>query len=161
MKVSDGFARRPGSLVFGIDEVGNRQTAYQIRGTADRGEYRHAKPASPKLFKAALICCFARLSPRRPRARQSRQRTQYNRGLPHHHRKKESRPLRRPQSSGSVTAPPAPVSVVAMVVARIVGVVAMVVAMMIAVVAMMVAVAVPVPGCGWDHAADGDCANNA
>jgi hypothetical protein len=43
-----------------------------------------------------------------------------------------------------------------MVVARIVGVVAMVVAMMIAVVAMMVAVAVP--GCGWDHAADGDCA---
>jgi hypothetical protein len=47
-----------------------------------------------------------------------------------------------------------------MVVARIVGVVAMVVAMMIAVVAM-IAVAVPVPGCGWDHAADGDCANNA
>jgi hypothetical protein len=46
-----------------------------------------------------------------------------------------------------------------MVVTRIVGVVAMVVAMMIAVVAMMVAVSVP--GCGWDHAADGDCANNA
>jgi hypothetical protein len=23
-----------------------------------------------------------------------------------------------------------------------------------------VAVPVPVPGCGWDHAADGDCANN-
>jgi hypothetical protein len=62
---------------------------------------------------------------------------------------------------GSVTSPPAPVSVVAMVVARIVGVVAMVVAMMIAVVAMMVAVAVPVPGCGWDHAADRDCTNNA
>jgi hypothetical protein len=54
--------------------------------------YCHAKPASPKLFKAALICGFARLSPRRPRARHSRQRTQYNRGLPHHHRKKESRP---------------------------------------------------------------------
>jgi hypothetical protein len=48
MKVSDGFARRPGSLIFGIDEVGNRQTAYQIRGTADRGEYRQAKPASPR-----------------------------------------------------------------------------------------------------------------
>src|SRR5262249_19085622 len=100
-----------------------------------------------------------RLSPRRPRARQSRQRAQYNRGLSWHRRKKESRPLRRPQSSfsGSVTSPPAPVSVVAMVVPRIVGVVAM----MITVVAMMVAVAVLVPGCGWDHAADGDCANNA
>ena len=46
-----------------------------------------------------------------------------------------------------------------MVVARIISVVAMVVAMMIAVVAMIVAV--PIPGCGWDHAADGDCANNA
>jgi hypothetical protein len=46
-----------------------------------------------------------------------------------------------------------------MVVARIVGVVAMVVAMMIAVVAMMVAVAVP--GCGGDHAANRDCADNA
>jgi hypothetical protein len=51
MKISDGFARRPGSLIFGIDEVGNRQTAYQIRGTADRGEYRQAKPASPKTFQ--------------------------------------------------------------------------------------------------------------
>src|SRR5215472_15131628 len=118
------------------------------RGLADCGEYRHAKPASPKPFKAALICSFARLSPRRPRARQSRQRALYNRGLSRHHRKKESRPLRRPQSSVSVTAPPAPVSVVAMVVARIVGVVAMV-------------VAVVVPGCGGDHAADRDCADNA
>ena len=49
-----------------------------------------------------------------------------------------------------------------MVVARIVGVVAMmVVAMMVTVIAMMVvAMMVTVPGCGWDRAAGGDCANN-
>jgi hypothetical protein len=47
------------------------------------------------------------------------------------------------------------ISVAMMVVARIVGIVAM----MVAVVAMMVAVAIP--GCGWDHAADCHCADNA
>ena len=49
-----------------------------------------------------------------------------------------------------------------MVVARIVGIVAMmVVVMMIAVVAMMIVLMmVAVPRCGWDRAADRDCANN-
>jgi hypothetical protein len=59
---------------------------------------------------------------------------------------------------GSVTAPPAPVAIVA----RIVGIVAMmVVAVMIAVVAMMVVVMmIAVPRCGWNRAAGRDCANN-
>jgi hypothetical protein len=49
-----------------------------------------------------------------------------------------------------------------MVVARIVGIVAVmvVVMMMIAVVVMIIAMMMAVPRCGWDCAADGDCANN-
>jgi hypothetical protein len=49
-----------------------------------------------------------------------------------------------------------------MVVARIVGEVAMMVGMIIAVVAMMVVVMmIAIPSCGWDHAADCRCADNA
>jgi hypothetical protein len=75
--------------------------------------------------------------------------------------KTKRRPPIEAASKFLLVAIPAPV----MVVARIVAVVAMmvaVVAMMVAVIAMMIVVMmVAVPGCSWNRVADSDCADNA